>query len=98
MPSRTIDRSTVLHVASLSALSLSDAEADRFAAELARIVAYVELLEQLDTRDVPPTAHVRLDHTPWRDDEPAPCLSQAEALAQAPRPEHGGFAVPTFVE
>ena len=98
MPTRTIDRDTVLHVASLSALSLTDAEADRFAAELARIVAYVELLEQLDTSDVPPTAHVRLDHTPWRDDEPRACLTHADALAQAPRPEHGGFAVPTFVE
>jgi aspartyl-tRNA(Asn)/glutamyl-tRNA(Gln) amidotransferase subunit C len=88
----------VLHVAKLSSLSLSSVEVDRFAAELARIVGYVEQLDEIDTSDVPPTAHVRLDRTPWREDEILPCLTREEALAQAPRVEHDGFAVPTFVE
>jgi aspartyl-tRNA(Asn)/glutamyl-tRNA(Gln) amidotransferase subunit C len=98
MPSPKVDRALVLHVAKLASLSLSDSEADRFAAELARIVGYVELLDELDTRDVPPTAHVALDRTPFRSDEPRPGLSHEDALAQAPRVEQGGFAVPTFVE
>jgi aspartyl-tRNA(Asn)/glutamyl-tRNA(Gln) amidotransferase subunit C len=98
MPAPKVDRALVLHVAKLASLSLSDAEADRFAAELARIVGYVEQLESLDTKDVPPTAHVQLDRTSWRADELGPCLSHEEALAQAPQVEAGGFAVPTFVE
>jgi aspartyl-tRNA(Asn)/glutamyl-tRNA(Gln) amidotransferase subunit C len=93
-----VDRALVLHVAKLASLSLTDVEADRFAAELARIVGYVEQLDGLDTRDTPPTSHVQLDRAPWRDDEPKPCLSHDEALAQAPRVEEGGFAVPVFVE
>jgi aspartyl-tRNA(Asn)/glutamyl-tRNA(Gln) amidotransferase subunit C len=93
-----VDRALVLHVAKLASLSLSDAEADRFAGELARIIGLVEQLDLVDTRDVPPTAHVQLDRAPWRDDEPTPGLSHDDALAQAPRVEHGGFAVPTFVE
>jgi aspartyl-tRNA(Asn)/glutamyl-tRNA(Gln) amidotransferase subunit C len=93
-----VDRALVLHVAKLACLSLSDLEADRFAGELSRIVQYVEQLDFLDTQDVPPTAHVQLDRSPWRDDEPVPGLSHDDALAQAPRVEHGGFAVPTFVE
>jgi aspartyl-tRNA(Asn)/glutamyl-tRNA(Gln) amidotransferase subunit C len=93
-----VDRALVLHVAKLGSLSLTEVEVDRFAAELARIVGYVEQLDELDTRDTEPTAHVQIDRTPWREDEPRPCLSHEEALAQAPRVEDGGFAVPTFVE
>jgi aspartyl-tRNA(Asn)/glutamyl-tRNA(Gln) amidotransferase subunit C len=88
----------VLHVAKLASLSLSDDEVERFAGELARIVKYFEQLDQLDTRDIPPTAHVRLDRAPWRDDKSVPGLSHEDALAQAPRVEEGGFAVPTFIE
>jgi aspartyl-tRNA(Asn)/glutamyl-tRNA(Gln) amidotransferase subunit C len=98
MPGQKIDRSVVLHVAKLAALSLSDSEVDRFSAELGRIVGYVEQLDGLDTRDVPPTAHVQLDRLPVRPDEPMPCLSRDEVLAQAPAVERDGFAVPAFVE
>lgn len=98
MPAPKVDRALVLRVARLASLSLSDVEADRFATELARIVQHVEQLEALDTRDVPPTAHVQLDRLALRDDLPTPGLSHDDALAQAPAVEAGGFAVPTFVE
>lgn len=98
MAAAQIDQSLVLHVAKLASLSLADGEVDRFAHELKRIVAYVEQLDALDTSDVPPTAHVRLDRAPWRVDEPRPCLAHEEALAQAPAVEADGFAVPPFVE
>ena len=93
-----IDRDVVLHVAKLASLSLSDGEVDRFAAELTRIVAHVEQLNALDTRDVPATAQVQLECAPWREDAVRPGLSPEEALSQAPRVEADGFAVPTFVE
>ena len=98
MPAPKVDRALVLRVARLACLSLSDVEADRFASELAGIVGYVEQLELLDTSDVPATAHVQLERAPWRDDEPVPGLSHEDALAQAPRSESGGFAVPSFLE
>jgi aspartyl-tRNA(Asn)/glutamyl-tRNA(Gln) amidotransferase subunit C len=93
-----IDRAQVLHVARLAALTLTDAEADRFAHELARILQHVEQLDAVDTRDVPPTAHVHLDRAPWREDVVVPGLSREQALAQAPETEDGCFAVPAFVE
>jgi len=98
MSALKVDRALVLHVAKLASLSLSDADTDRLASELARIVEYVEQLDELDTSDVPPTAHVALDHTPLREDEPRPGLSHDDALAQAPRTDLGGFAVPNFLE
>jgi aspartyl-tRNA(Asn)/glutamyl-tRNA(Gln) amidotransferase subunit C len=93
-----IDGDLVLHVAKLASLSLSDSEVNRFAAELGRIVAHVEQLDVLDTRDVPATAHLQIDRGAWREDEVQPGLSRDEALSQAPSVEADGFAVPTFVE
>lgn len=93
----SIDRKTVDHVAKLACLSLSDAEAEKLTGDLARIVAYVEELAKVDTTDVPPTAHVQLDHLPFREDETRPGLAREEVLSQAPRAEQEGFAVPTFV-
>jgi aspartyl-tRNA(Asn)/glutamyl-tRNA(Gln) amidotransferase subunit C len=93
-----VNRALVLHVAKLASLSLSDDEADRLTADLARITGYVEQLESLDTTGVPPTAHVRIDRMPLRDDVVKPGLSHEEALSEAPRAEEGGFAVPAFVE
>jgi aspartyl-tRNA(Asn)/glutamyl-tRNA(Gln) amidotransferase subunit C len=87
----------VHHVATLASLSLTDAEAARFEGELRKIVAYVAQLDELDTGDVPPTAHVQLDRLPVRADEVRPGLSHDDALAQAPSVEGEGFAVPTFV-
>jgi aspartyl-tRNA(Asn)/glutamyl-tRNA(Gln) amidotransferase subunit C len=98
MAGPTIDRAVVLHVAKLASLSLAEAEVGRFAVDLARVVEYVAQLETLDTSDVPPTAHVRLERAPWRDDDLQPCLSHDEALSQAPQVEADGFAVPKFVE
>jgi aspartyl-tRNA(Asn)/glutamyl-tRNA(Gln) amidotransferase subunit C len=95
---RTFDRSTVEHVAKLAALSLSSEEAERFTHELAAIVAHVDELAALDTSEVPPTYQVCVPKSGLRPDVVAPSLSNEEALSQAPRQGHGGFAVPVFVE
>jgi aspartyl-tRNA(Asn)/glutamyl-tRNA(Gln) amidotransferase subunit C len=96
-----MDRALVLHVAKLASLSLSDTEADRLTGELGKIVSYIAQLEELDTRGVEPSGHARQGHpdaSAWRKDEPRPCLSRDEALAQAPSVEGDGFSVPAFVE
>ena len=93
-----VDRALVQHVARLSSLSMGDSEADKLAAELAKIVQYVAQLEELDVSSVPPTAHVQIERMPLRLDEEKPCLSREQALAGAPRVENDGFAVTSFVE
>jgi aspartyl-tRNA(Asn)/glutamyl-tRNA(Gln) amidotransferase subunit C len=98
MPAPKIDRALILHVAKLASLSLSEPEVDRLVGELGRIVAHVEQLDALDTRDVPPTAHVQIDRMPLREDEVLPGVTHEEALASAPSVEADGFAVPAFVD
>jgi aspartyl-tRNA(Asn)/glutamyl-tRNA(Gln) amidotransferase subunit C len=92
-----IDRERVAHIAKLARLELTEAELQRMASELQRIVAYVEQLEQVDIEGVPPATWA-VERLPLRDDEPVPSLPHDVALSQAPRAIDGGFAVPTFVE
>ena len=67
------------------------------AKDLERIVAYVAELEQLDTSNVPPTSHVLMGKTAWREDSVLPGVSHEDALAKAPRSSQGGFAIPAYV-
>ena len=48
----------VRHIAKLARLTLSDQEVEKFSKELSSILAYVELLQEVDTKGVEPTAHV----------------------------------------
>lgn len=88
----------VLHVASLARLRLTPSEVSRMAVELSAILSYVQKLSELDTTDVPPTAQVHVDRLPLRADEPRVGLDHEDALREAPRTAHDGFAVPGFVE
>ena len=51
-----IDETVVRHLEQLAALRLDDDERQRLAARLARVVAYVEQLRELDTSSVAPGA------------------------------------------
>ena len=50
-----ISRDDVLHLASLSSLTLSDDEVELFSGDITRILEYVRLLDELDTSGVEPT-------------------------------------------
>ncbi len=52
-----IDRDTVLHVARLARLDLTDGEADRLTLELGAILDAVSKVAELELADVPPTSH-----------------------------------------
>jgi aspartyl-tRNA(Asn)/glutamyl-tRNA(Gln) amidotransferase subunit C len=96
------DLERIRHVAQLAELSLNPEEETRLAGDLGRILTLFAELDAIDTTGVPATAHVAgLEHVVsgpgWREDVVRPGLAHDEALAGAPRVEHDGFAVPTFV-
>jgi aspartyl-tRNA(Asn)/glutamyl-tRNA(Gln) amidotransferase subunit C len=95
-----MDVKQIRHVAMLAQLSLSEEEERRMADEVGKILAYVKELDAIDTSNVPPTAHIGLSggQDAWRRDASEHGLAHDDALAGAPSAEHGGFAVPRFVE
>ena len=90
-----IDRDTVLHVARLARLELTDGEVERMVGELGGVLEHIETIAQLDLDGVPPTPHVVEVANALRDDEPRASLSRQQALAGAPAVADEGFAVPS---
>jgi aspartyl-tRNA(Asn)/glutamyl-tRNA(Gln) amidotransferase subunit C len=84
----------VLHVAKLARLALTEEEIERFRGQLSAILEAVGKVSELDLSDVPPTSHPLDLVNVLAEDDPAPCLSLEEALANAPDREGGFFGVP----
>ena len=87
----------VARIAQLARLDLSEDELVAEQRGLNAILDYVAKLDELDTSDVEPTAHV-LDMTqPFRGDEPTPPLKREEALQNAPMHDDQSFVVPRVI-
>jgi aspartyl-tRNA(Asn)/glutamyl-tRNA(Gln) amidotransferase subunit C len=89
-----ISRELLLHVAHLARLELRDDELARLEVQLNDILAAVSKVAELDLSDVPPTSHPLDVVNVWEADEPRPCLSVEDALANAPDREGDFFRVP----
>jgi len=89
-----IEREQILHVAHLARLELRDDEVERLGGQLNDILAAVSKVSELDLEDVPPTSHPLDLANVWGEDDPRPCLSADEALANAPAREGDYFRVP----
>ena len=89
----TLSKDEVRHVAMLARLGLEPGEEDFYAEQLSGILRHIDRLQEVDTEAIPPTARVVEVELRMRDDEPGPCLSQDEALANAPVSRQGFFVV-----
>jgi aspartyl-tRNA(Asn)/glutamyl-tRNA(Gln) amidotransferase subunit C len=89
-----ISREQLLHVANLARLELREDELERLEGQLNDILAAVSKVSELDLADVPPTSHPLDLVNVWDADDPRPCLTVEEALANAPEREGNYFKVP----
>jgi aspartyl-tRNA(Asn)/glutamyl-tRNA(Gln) amidotransferase subunit C len=100
----SISTEQVKWVATLARLEMSDGDLARLAGQLSAILDYVDQLKQVPTDGVEPLAHPLDLSNVFRDDEPAPSLPVADALANAPatidEPVTGGgfFLVPAVLD
>jgi aspartyl-tRNA(Asn)/glutamyl-tRNA(Gln) amidotransferase subunit C len=94
----SITRNDVEYVAQLSRITLPPGEADKFTQQLARILDYVNQLNELDTAGVEPMGHPHQIQNVFRADEVRPSLTPAEALANAPQARTNCFLVPRVID
>jgi aspartyl-tRNA(Asn)/glutamyl-tRNA(Gln) amidotransferase subunit C len=94
-----IDKKTVEHVALLSRLRLNEEELELYSRQLASIVSYISKLNELDTKDTPPTSHALSTlKNVFRSDRARPSLSIDEVLSNAPSREADFFKIPKVIE
>ena len=93
-----LSREEVRHLALLVRLGLSDDEVERLRGQLSDILENFEILQQVDTTGVEPTAHCIALENVLRDDVPAPSLSPGQVLANAPDREEDYLKVRAVLE
>jgi aspartyl-tRNA(Asn)/glutamyl-tRNA(Gln) amidotransferase subunit C len=94
----SIDLQTVKKIASLSRISVTDAEAQAMVPELNNILGWVEQLGEVDVTGVEPMTAVIPNHQRLRQDVVTDGDVRDRVLANAPQAEHGFFAVPKVIE
>jgi aspartyl-tRNA(Asn)/glutamyl-tRNA(Gln) amidotransferase subunit C len=93
-----LSREEVLHIARLARLGLTEEDVDKFREQLSNILENFDILSQVDTTDVPPTAQSIALQNVMRDDEVTPSLAPEDILANAPRREGDCFRVRAVLE
>ena len=88
----------VKYVAHLARLELTPEEEQKIGEQLGKVLEYVEKLREVDVSGVEPTAHAFPLVNVTRPDEARPCLSNEQALANAPSKANGLFMVPKIIE
>jgi aspartyl-tRNA(Asn)/glutamyl-tRNA(Gln) amidotransferase subunit C len=94
-----ITRDEVARLAGLARIQLDDAELDRLAPELAKILESVATVSEAlqGAGDVEPMSHPTPLRNVFRTDDVRPSLSPEEALAGAPASEGQRFQVPKIL-
>lgn len=88
----------VEHIAELAKLELTDQEKEQYREQLSSILDYAAMLQNIDTRSVPPTASVLPGHFALREDVVQSPLSPEEVLKNAPQQKEQQFKVPIVME
>lgn len=104
----SLDKDTVARIARLARLKVADEELAPLAGELSGIFAWIEQLNEVDTKDVEPLSSVSAVTLPLREDKVTDGGIAEKILANAPggavyieptdRNAGGFFTVPKVVE
>lgn len=93
-----ISEEQVKHVAHLARLAITEKEAQMLTNQLDKIITYAEQLNELNTDNVEPTAHVLEIKNVMREDRANEGLPREEVLKNAPEHQDGQIKVPGIME
>lgn len=88
-----ISREEVEHIAQLARVGMTGEDLELFAEQLSHILEQFEVLDEVNTTDVPPSSQTIDINTVFRDDEVTPSFPREDVLANAPREDDGFFRV-----
>ena len=95
-----LTKSDVAHVAKLANLKLKASEVTKFQKQLSEVVEFIGRLEEVDTKNVEPTAQTTGLENVSKDDQRQSSrdLKQEEALSGTEKVHNGYFVVPGILE
>lgn len=88
----------VSQVAKLANLPLTSEEKKKFEKQLVEILDYIKKLEEINTKNIPPTSQVTELENVTREDTALPSLPQEEVLKNTKSKHNGFFKVKAILE
>ncbi len=93
----SLARAEVERVSLLARLELTETELTAMTEQLGQVLGYMDLLSELDTKDVEPMAHAVELSNVFRPDELRASYDRAEMLARAPHADSEFYLVPAVL-
>ena len=93
-----IDIKTVDEIAHLARLEFRIEEKKEILNDLNRMLAFIDKLNEIDTKNVEPLIYMTDERNVLREDEPEVTLTQKEALKNAPRKDSDYFKAPKVID
>ena len=94
----SISREEVMTIAELAKLTLTEDEINMFQEQLSDILDYAQMLQNIDTTDIPPTTSAIPLSNIMREDIVALSLDNDDALANAPDADTRSFRVKAVLD
>lgn len=83
----------VKHIAQLANLPITEKEEKKLESQLEETLDYIKMLNEIDTKNVEPTAHVTGLENITRPDQTSTSLTQIQALSNTKKTNNGFFIV-----
>ena len=93
-----LSKEEVKHISQLARLGLDDDDIEKFQSQLSNILDNFEILEQVDTSNLPPTTQSIALQNVYRPDKAQDSYTQKDILANAPQCENNFFKIKAVLE
>lgn len=88
----------IKYLETLGRIELSESEEEKVGVELEELLAYIDMLGELDTNDVEAMSHCFSVYNVFREDVVEQHMTPDDITANAPESQDGAFVVPKTVE
>lgn len=90
-----VNNKLIQDIAKLSKLKFDDSAEEKMKADLEKMLAFVNKLNEIDTEGIDPLIYMSKEVNVLREDKVSEKISQADALKNAPEKDSDYFKVPT---
>ena len=93
-----VNNKLIQDIAKLSKLKFDDSAEEKMKADLEKMLAFVDKLNEIDTEGVDPLIYMSEEVNVLREDKLTEATSQEDALKNAPEKDSDYFKVPTVLK
>ena len=93
-----VNNKLIQDIAKLSKLKFDDSAEEKMKADLEKMIAFVDKLNEIDTEGINPLIYMSEEVNVLREDKVSEKISQEDALKNAPEKDSDYFKVPTVLK